>query len=67
VPACRNNANVYCIPHAGVEYLTCGLNTAILTHFLYDWIALIYVVQQWGSSGDDGGSSRPTEAAPKSH
>ena len=62
----RNTA--MCVAGAGVEYMTCGLNTAILTHFLYDWIALIYVLQQWGGGGgdDDGSSSRPTAAPPRS-
>ncbi|PSC76359.1 metal-dependent membrane protease [Micractinium conductrix] len=41
----------------GVEYLTCGLQTAVCTHWLYDWAALNFVLLEWGSSGggDSGG------------
>lgn len=44
-------------PCQGVEYLTCGLQTAVCTHWLYDWAALNFVLLEWGSSGggDSGG------------
>lgn len=39
----------------GVEYCACGLQSAALTHWLYDWCALVYILSQWGSSGGGGG------------
>jgi len=51
----------------GVEYLCCGLQTAATTHWLYDWAALVFVLQQWGdlgsSSGGGGSSKQPAAAA----
>ena len=54
---------------AGVEYLVAGLPAAAITHALYDWIALSYILRKWGSlsagssSGEDGGAGGPRTAA----
>jgi hypothetical protein len=40
---------------AGAEYLACDLSTAAITHWLYDWAALVYVLRQWGGAGMGGG------------
>ncbi|KAI7837463.1 hypothetical protein COHA_008721 [Chlorella ohadii] len=34
----------------GVEYVLYGLPTAAATHFIYDWIALVFILREWGGS-----------------
>ncbi|PRW32939.1 abortive infection [Chlorella sorokiniana] len=34
----------------GVEYLLYGLPTAAVTHWIYDWIALAFILREWGGS-----------------
>lgn len=43
----------------GYEYLQHGLQTAAVTHWLYDWAALIFIIRVWGAppGGSDSGSS----------
>ena len=52
-----------CRPAAGIEYLTHGLATAALSHWLYDWWALVFVLQQWGGDGGESGIGGSNAAA----
>lgn len=39
-----------CMLDAGIEFLTAGLPAAAATHTLYDFVALVYIVREWGGS-----------------
>lgn len=43
---------------AGAEFLIHGLPAAATTHSLYDFLALLYIIREWGGSSGKGGSSQ---------
>jgi hypothetical protein len=38
---------------AGVEFLLHGLPAAAITHTLYDFVALVYIIREWGGSSSE--------------
>eukprot|EP00803_Ostreobium_quekettii_P007638 evm.model.scf_2730.1 EVM.evm.TU.scf_2730.1 scf_2730:11379-15750(-) len=46
----------------GIEYLHCGLAVTAATHFVYDWLAFLYILKYWGAKSENEGPDQGSPA-----